>query len=1088
MIRRSLAAIVAVVACLAASPVFAVVLSQEGFETSRDSFVAADDTEDASGIESYNDDEPAAAAAYPFDVAGYGTKYLKVDTGDTVLSHTFGSRTSSTYFDAMVKFTTTEEGDAEFEDGTKFAIYLDAATSNLCVVSGAAVGDRTAVTNRLVSAPIAPGSWGRLTVNLISGSVFAFEVRLNGTLLATAGSVSRFYSLTDDSTISQVLFSGNGALDNVAVRTTDPYIAAGDKAATIGSESYATLEQALEEANGATVALDADHAAVGVATPGTYVVNANGHAFGGIAGLGGATIASSTSDSVTTYTVSCDGVVPVAVWDGNSSSYDFSTLMRGAYALNLNTANTVAGDGSYVQIGNDNQKAAVTITSGTSGAFGTAGKVTVIVKCSVLNLSDNTYRGLIGLLSDEGGYYSGDNNMKVGVTTGYNTSSGVGAYSCYIANGVFFSSGANEAAYSTGEQTICMAYDSASGTTIYRNGAQISAVSGLKYGTWLTPVGIVLGGMDKDGSTRVYAQTGMKIEAVAVFTNCLTAAEVAAYKFPSEQVDVTADIAVSEINSLTSGSDIILNVADGVTVTGDTTFTAATNVNFVCDGSFTITPPAGNTATFDFGGVTGKPVIEYTTMPTVSGSVFTSTTVPTWVTDATKWTGVIHISGGSFTDFTSNAFGNESSLVRLGNVSGWLRAPGNYAFTNTVPVELVGTLTINNGSSANDDNPNRCTVFKKLSGNGTISANNTADKVVVVIQDASEFTGNIGLTGKLIVFGDSMPSYTDNSKFENMTASIWVMEGASVTVNPPSGNWWATGGIKVYGELRAANLDKFGGGTYITTYDTGVLEITRSDSSSVNDGATDYSKVTGTGTIRFAGSGFTVISQSIPTSLTFEAEKAEASVVPAAGATIGSLTGSKGFRSDWGNTGAGGRYLTIKQSKDTTWSGSINQAGGHRLTGVIVDPGASATGTLTLAGTQTAESTLAVNGSVNLTGTWVGPVTVAGTLGGTGTITGDLTLSDGAELVVDDMGDQLAVTGNFTTTAGTVKIYLPEGTRKGTKFIDVTGTITIDSGTRFEVYVGNELKRYLSAKALKEGGGVKVTCPPVQIRFLSARP
>ena len=126
---------------------------------------------------------------------------------------------------------------------------------------------------------------------------------------------------------------------------------------------------------------------------------------------------------------------------------------------------------------------------------------------------------------------------------------------------------------------------------------------------------------------------------------------------------------------------------------------------------------------------------------------------------------------------------------------------------------------------------------------------------------------------------------------------------------------------------------------------------------------------------------------------------------------------------------------------------------------------------------------------MNLTGTWVGATTVAGTLGGTGEVTGNLTLSDGATIKVDDKDDLLTVSGNFTTAAGTtVKIDLPAEMRKGMKFIDVTGTIAIDPGTKFEVYVGGELKRYLSAKALKDGSGVKITCPPVQIRFLSASP
>ena len=41
-----------------------------------------------------------------------------------------------------------------------------------------------------------------------------------------------------------------------------------------------------------------------------------------------------------------------------------------------------------------------------------------------------------------------------------------------------------------------------------------------------------------------------------------------------------------------------------------------------------------------------------------------------------------------------------------------------------------------------------------------------------------------------------------------MTGSSWVMEGESVTAQPASGIWWAVGGIKVDGELRAVGLGK----------------------------------------------------------------------------------------------------------------------------------------------------------------------------------------------------------------------------------------------------------------------------------------
>ena len=433
--------------------------------------------------------------------------------------------------------------------------------------------------------------------------------------------------------------------------------------------------------------------------------------------------------------------------------------------------------------------------------------------------------------------------------------------------------------------------------------------------------------------------------------------------------------------------------------------------------------------------------------------------LPTGVTDPAQWTGTVSIKNVTVTDFNVNSYGNESSTVRLSNVTGWLRAPGNYAFTNMVPVELVGTLTLNNGNSANDYNPNRCTVFKKLSGGGYIYATGDGAKTVVVIQDASEFTGNIGLNNKLIVFGDTMPSYNDNNKFEGMTGSIWVMEGASVTANPPSENWWAVGGMKVYGELRTPNLGKIGGGTYITTFDAGKVTLTSTGNGTEGETDTDYARISGTGTLKYEGSGWRALStNNFPTAMTLENEQAgDILLSRALTYAIGSLSGSKNFQ---GNYGSGGRRLRVLQAKDTEWSGSIIYDWDDRFKELIVAPGVSGAGTLTLSGYNTNKTTaltVETGAKVKLTGAWQGATTVAGTLGGTGTITGDLTLSGGATLNVVDVNNPLKVTGNFSAT-GTIEVHLPAGADLShlKTLLSVTGTIDIDSATFLVAEVGGE--------------------------------
>ena len=591
--------------------------------------------------------------------------------------------------------------------------------------------------------------------------------------------------------------------------------------------------------------------------------------------------------------------------------------------------------------------------------------------------------------------------------------------------------------------------------------------TGFKFGN-RTISRVAVGG---EAKAKYYEPSGVTIEEVALFVNDFySASDVANYEFPAKIY--SSDVNVSTINTdFPNASEIDVYLADGVTVTGDTTFTA-TKVNFHCYGSFNMTPPANNEATFDF--VQGHPVLIYSVLPSVSGSKFTSNVIPSFVTDPAQWTGTIYISSAMVTDFTSNTYGNESSVVRLGNVSGWLRAPGNYAFTNTVPVELVGTLTINNGNSVSASTPNKCALFKKVSGGGTINTDSTGSGAVIVIQDASEFTGSLGLSsGKYIVFGETMPDY---ATLTNTTVgTIFVMSGAKVTNR---GFWWATGGIKVDGELCAPNhADYFGGGTTITTSDTGVFTLT--NTSNINDTNTDYGKITGTGTLKYesAGNWRTVSTSNFPTNMIVQNELGDGLILQNTGATytIGSLSGSKKIRTDWSQ---GDRNLRILQAKDTTYSGLFDDVI-DRMGTVTVAPGTSTAGTLTLSGIQAANNNLVVESGakVNLTGTWVGPTTVSGTLSGTGTVDGALTLADGSTLIANT-ADPLTVSSLSLPATGTVTISLADSDI-GKDFISSSSPIDT-TGKKFAFTVNGEPT---NLTVIKTAGGLKAVLPGMKIIF-----
>ena len=122
---------------------------------------------------------------------------------------------------------------------------------------------------------------------------------------------------------------------------------------------------------------------------------------------------------------------------------------------------------------------------------------------------------------------------------------------------------------------------------------------------------------------------------------------------------------------------------------------------------------------------------------------------------------------------------------------------------------------------------------------------------------------------------------------------------------------------------------------------------------------------------------------------------------------------------------------------------------------------------------QTTSSTLTVNGSVNLTGTWVGATTVNGTLSGSGTVDGALTLADGSTLAANTT-DPLKVSN--LTTAGTVTIALADSDI-GKEFVRYTGTIST-TGTTFAFTVNG---KPTSLTVIQTAGGLKAVLPGIKI-------
>lgn len=469
-----------------------------------------------------------------------------------------------------------------------------------------------------------------------------------------------------------------------------------------------------------------------------------------------------------------------------------------------------------------------------------------------------------------------------------------------------------------------------------------------------------------------------------------------------------------------------LEIRSGVTMTVPSSKTWTANSGFVVNGTLNVVGTLASSHTTK--AVSGAGTVVFTgRAPTVSGDAW-------WKNE--NWTGTVQIDSitdlvgtsnwgsGTYLDFDS--YGNANSVIKLGNITGWLAGD-----TCNVPVNLAGTLTINNGFSGS------AFTFKKLISNGGyITATDQAATARIVIEDGSEYAGYIGLNAKMVVFG------TDNPEF--VKGQVYVSSDAAITVPAVNTAYWAVGSIVVAGELKADSLARFGGGTHINTTGDGVFTLTSTGNGQESETDTDYARISGTdGSLKYEGTGWRALStNNFPTAVTLVNEQAgDILLSRALTYTVGSLAGSKNFQ---GNYGSGNRYLNVIQSKDTEWSGKVVNDGSSRFAGLKLD--ASSTGTLTLSGTASQNVALEVNGgAVNLTGTWVGATTVAGTFGGTGTLTGDLTFSDGATLkLFSSDADGLTVTGTVTCpTEGKVTVMIPS-TFEGDAVLMTADNLTVD--------------------------------------------
>ena len=469
-----------------------------------------------------------------------------------------------------------------------------------------------------------------------------------------------------------------------------------------------------------------------------------------------------------------------------------------------------------------------------------------------------------------------------------------------------------------------------------------------------------------------------------------------------------------------------------IPVAGDTEFTVPENKSYdkvIVSGTGTVTLTGSGTITTD------ELEIEKSSAIVMNESRLVATTVigeGTAVYDGAKpptgkgWDDVDNWKGTVWVKNIPASSKSEWDLANYGNANSTLRFTGvNLFFPNNTTATFQGTVDLDgDGLNICDGYGNSITTIARLTGNGTLSTSKASSYGNgLIINDASGFTGTITLTFYRVVIG------TETGRSSN--GALWI-DSAGVTI--PSGRTWtapggvvvttngtltvagtlaATAGVTVNGELTADSLTKVSDGN-ITLGNNGVFTVTSSGNvNEVSSNPVDYSRVKGTGTLKFSSTSgwrtFPDDDEKMPaTTVGIQIELADGLIITKVGETvIGSLSGTKGLRSDWG---AGSRTLTVTQSKDTTWSGKFLTE--RRISTLNV----TGTGTLTLAGTHDTSPAMNVIGSVNLTGKYVGATTVTGAFGGTGTLDGNLTFQPGATLKVFTLSDALHLADGRTIT------------------------------------------------------------------------
>lgn len=396
--------------------------------------------------------------------------------------------------------------------------------------------------------------------------------------------------------------------------------------------------------------------------------------------------------------------------------------------------------------------------------------------------------------------------------------------------------------------------------------------------------------------------------------------------------------------------------------------------------------------------------------------------------EAPPWRGILRLNAMTLSSANMGVYGNAKSTVELaGTCTGLFSMRGSCDSA----IKITGTVTINNGWSNNGG----YTFNGPLSGSGTLILTGDITDMITFASERNEFNGTIFPQGKRAV-GFGSVSRANSSDAENK--QIIIAENALLTLGSTA-TLKAEGGVVVHGTLeidKIARIGDYSNGnrTEVAVKETGMLKFTSTED--VAETNVDLTNITGTGTVCYEGSGYRTLPSNaekiFPTSLALCNKQERGLVITSTSNNpiqIGTLSGERSFRGDWGE---GSRFFRIVQSANSEHTGQLIYSSDTRLTKVQVAGavGVTENKTLTLSGETTTTAcqleVLAAGegysaGSLYLKGKWGSTIEVQNgaelTLDSTAGSSdfGAITIASGATLNINGaIANGRFVSGNFT--------------------------------------------------------------------------